>query len=368
MPAGVFLLLAVGAALGALVLVAQLHQAYVQQLAEKLRAGTVALAEGEAVDATTVRALAESRVILDRAELLGRIRELQATRDAAAGVAAVVAGARETEMGGSALEELFGHIRDLASGDAARIRRALAEAPADSRLVPHVLPLLERFDVLDDVLRYLSALAPGLVGQLADALADPARSVLVRRRLPRVLEAGNGRRAIDGLRLGLDDPDFEVRVQCARSAARLILRDEDLRLDASDVQAVAARELEVGDRTWEQQGRRREGASDDSVLLEGGVGSWPDRSIEHAFTVLSLAYGVDMMGSALRALHAGDENLRGTALEYLQATLPEAVFNALWRRVPGAIRGDRPRRATQEIADELLRTGMQRRVPRGPTR
>jgi hypothetical protein len=356
MPAGVFLILAVGAALGALVLVAQLNDAYVRQLAEKLRSGTVALGEGEAVDATTVRALSESRIILDRAELLARIGELQATRYAAEGAAAL------QETAGSALEELFGHIRNLTSGDAAKIRRALADAPGDARLVPHVLPLLERFDVLDDVRRYLGALAPRLMGQLADVLADPARSVLVRRRLPRVIEAGNGRRAIDGLRLGLDDPDFEVRVQCARSAARLILRDANLRLDAAEVHGVAARELEVDDRTWEQQGRRRAGAADDSVLLEGSMGGWPDRSIEHAFTVLSLAYGVDMMGSALRALHAGGENLQGTALEYLQATLPEAVFNALWRRVPGTIRGDRPPRPAHEIADELLRTATLRRV------
>jgi hypothetical protein len=98
------------------------------------------------------------------------------------------------------------------------------------------------------------------------------------------------------------------------------------------------------------------------------MGGWPDRSIEHAFTVLSLAYGMDMMGSALRALHAGDENLQGTALEYLQATLPEAVFKALWRRVPGAMRGDRPRRPAHEVAGELLRTATLRRVPRGPAR
>jgi hypothetical protein len=364
MPARVFLVLAVGTALGALVLVTRLRHAYVRQLAEKLRAGTIALAEGEAVDATTVRALSESRVILDRAELLARIDELHATRYAAEGATAVP----ETETAGSALEELFGHIRNLASGDAARIRRALAEAPGDSRLVPHVLPLLERFDVLDDVRRYLGALAPRLMGQLADALADPARNVLIRRRLPGVLEAGRGRRAIDGLRLGLDDPDFEVRVQCARSAARLILRDAALGLDAAEAHVVAARELEVDDRIWEQQGRRRAGAADDSVLLEGAMGGWPDRSIEHAFTVLSLAYGMDMMGSALRALHAGDENLQGTALEYLQATLPEAVFKALWRRVPGAMRGDRPRRPAHEVAGELLRTATLRRVPRGPAR
>ena len=64
------------------------------------------------------------------------------------------------------------------------------------------------------------------------------------------------------------------------------------------------------------------------------------------------------MGFALRGLHGADANLRGTALEYLEATLPEAVRRALWPRLPGAERPARPKRATAEIADDLLRSSV----------
>ena len=65
---------------------------------------------------------------------------------------------------------------------------------------------------------------------------------------------------------------------------------------------------------------------------------------------------------ALRGLHAPDAALRGTALEYLEATLPEALRRALWPRLPGAESPARPKRETAEIAEDLLRSSPSMRV------
>jgi hypothetical protein len=201
------------------------------------------------------------------------------------------------------------------------------------------------------------------VGQLGDALLDPDRSALVRRSVPRALEIVPSPRARDALLLGLEDADFEVRFQCARAAARLIAREPGLRPAPELVWAAASRELAADPRTWEHQGRRRaEPGADDPVLLDAGALAGVSRSLEHVFTLFALALDPELMGFALRGLHAADANLRGTALEYLEATLPEALRRALWQRLPGVEAPARPKRATAEIADELLRSSPSIRV------
>ena len=78
-------------------------------------------------------------------------------------------------------------------------------------------------------------------------------------------------------------------------------------------------------------------------------------SAEIVFTLLSLALGEELMGSAVRGIFQGDAHVRGTALEYLETTLPETLRRALWPRIPGA-EPTRPSRGSRELAAELLRS------------
>jgi hypothetical protein len=48
------------------------------------------------------------------------------------------------------------------------------------------------------------------------------------------------------------------------------------------------------------------------------------------FTLLSLVLPSDPVQVAFRGLHTDDENLRGTALEYLDGVLPPAIRTRLW--------------------------------------
>ncbi len=351
--------LAVVATLVVLLLVVQLHRGYVRQLASSLRSGLVSLDETDALDGTTARTLSESQVAIDREELLARIRELQHEQREPAPATEGVADRPGRDTASPDLEpgvehrELFARISDLSSDDPERIRDALRAVPEEPRWVPHVLPLLERFDVLEEVLGFLRWAAPRCIGQLGDALLDPDQPVLVRRRIPRALESCVNPRALDALHLGLGAPDFEIRFQCARAGARLIARSRTLRLMESAVYAIVQRELEVSPQTWEHQGRRRAEDPEESVLLEASDYLRVNRSVEHVFTVMSLSLNPNLMGSALRGLYSPDDNLRGTALEYLDATLPEPVRRALWPRI-GRTPQPRPSlRPRQEIADDL---------------
>ncbi len=363
LPTFVLLGLAAIGGVGLLVLVARLHQGYVSQLADSVRSGAVSIQESEIVDATTARTLAETHLTIDRAELLARIRELQRaeTEEDGPEVDSTISG---TTGAPARLHGYFDAVAALESGRIQAAREALAASGDDLRLVPHVIGSLVRFDLLDDALAFLGRQTPRAVGQLTDALLDPESDVLVRRRLPRVLETCDAPRALEGLLLGLDDRDFEVRLECARAAARLTTRKSALRPEAERIYALVERELRVDDMTWERQGRRREDGAAESVLLDEAEFPHVNRSAELVFTLLGVVLGTELMASALRGLFKGDAYVQGTALEYLEITLPEGLRGALWPRIPGAVPTTHPRRGSKEVADELLRSSLDLRKKR----
>jgi hypothetical protein len=59
---------------------------------------------------------------------------------------------------------------------------------------------------------------------------------------------------------------------------------------------------------------------------------------------------------AFRGLHTGDQNLRGTALEYLEGVLPQPVRDHLWPFLEDRRTGGRSARARDEILADLLRS------------
>ena len=352
-PHAAFALSAALVGAGGLVLVSRLNRTYVGQLADNLRRGTSARDRRPVQDAPTQAVavpLGATHMGIDRVELQARLRQEE--------------GARQTgEESAQDLDAFVERIRAVSDPDPEIARRALAAAESDPRLVPHVLPLLERFDsVYASAVAFLRGVAPRTTGQLVDALLDPEVGALVRRRLPGVLGDGEPGRALEGLQQALRDADFEIRSASARAAVRLIVANPRRRLAREWVHPLVARELEVSQRHWEQQGQRHEerGAGLDSVIeAPPGAG----RSVEHVFTLFALAEGPELMGSTLRALYGRDSGLHGTALEYLETTLPQELCAALWPRLPAfSSTARRTHRKTGEIAEELLRA-----APAAPT-
>jgi hypothetical protein len=81
------------------------------------------------------------------------------------------------------------------------------------------------------------------------------------------------------------------------------------------------------------------------VMLRDRIG----RRLEHVFTLLSLHAEREPLRMALRALHHEDAHHRGTALEYLSATLEADVRNAVW-----PLLGEKEALETVRSADEVL--------------
>ncbi len=357
-----WVLAAAGVAAGAAaLLLVRLQRGYVAQLADNLRAGAVVLDEsGDTLDALTTRTIWSERTSIDRGALLEEIRavrERQASERAADAAAAPNAGARAAAA--AERQAFLERIEALESGDPARIHGTLQDAAGDTRLVSFAIPLLGRPSLEDEVLKFVRGLEGKAVGQLTDHLVDRDEALEVRRALPRVLELETSPRSIEGLVLGLEDPDAEVRIACARGGARLIGKDASLRLPPGRVYALLERQLAL---SGSARFPRTRGTREDPVLLDRFEAARVDRRLEHVFTVLALGLGPDLMAATLRSLYSDDAHLRGTALEYLQATLPEGIRAAIWPELPGAGRPVGEARPESEIADELLRTAVHLRL------
>jgi hypothetical protein len=341
LPNAVVAACAVAAALLALYVVNRLNRGYINQLALSLRKGVVRIEEGDIVDATTQQILAESHVYSERNFLKTKIDAMQRRHSAAV----------DDEAGAEGEAARFaGIVADLCCGDTGRVRRALNSSLLDMRLTPYLIPLLGHDEVSEDVRTELRWLVPRIIGQLTDALLDPDLPLLVRQRLPGVLEASHNPRVIEGLLLGMTDAAFNVRYSCARALARMRTRNAKLRIPRQKIFTAIRDELHVSPEKW--QGRDLE------LTLEYDHGeplAHPhiDRGLEHVFTLLTLTLDPDAVHLSMQALLSADDNLRGTALEYLENVLPADLYSDLLQHLDARDEGRTGMRSLGDVITEL---------------
>ena len=329
-------------ALAAIAVSRRLHKGYVLALEESLRSGAVRLDPGEIRDSTTLVTIARTGY-LDRQTLLRDVARIRGT----AIPAEAAAGAPD-----DAVLETIGELR---SPNVETLRRALRRpAASDPAVVGHLVPLLAHNAVFLDVVRALRRFGPRIVGQLLDGLLDGRQEMPVRRRLARVLRGSPVQRAVDGLLQALADPRFEVRRECGLTLARLTQREPSLRVPPAELFAAVVRELEAGVSAWTMEA---EPVDEDSSSDEAERPQTPaERGLAHVFTLLSMAVEREPLQTAYWALRGEDAMLRGTALEYLENVLPEAVTRALWPQLGLHGPGLRQGRPAHAIVQDLLRS------------
>jgi ATP:ADP antiporter, AAA family len=165
-------------------------------------------------------------------------------------------------------------------------------------------------------------------------------------------------RAVDGLLLGLDDVRFEVRFHCARSLALILEKNPRVHIDRDRVFDVVLAEVEVGRPVWEGHRLLKEiEAQDERFFADEFVKDRASRSLSHVFTLLSLVLPFEPLQIAYRGLHTGDDNLRGTALEYLESVLPKPIREGLWPFVEERRRtAENTSRPREQILADLMRS------------
>ncbi len=362
----VTLLIAAGTALAALlgfaialsvaaVLVAiRLHKGYVRTLEKSLvsRAAQLDLAEME--DVATRTALLQTVGTLGLAPLRDRQsgaarREEQRPSDAAVKEPAV------TPRPPVQLDPEVQRSVELRSHDRERVLRALASGPLTLALVPHAVSLLAWDEVVAEAIGALRDVARKVTGQLVDRLLDRDEEFAVRRRIPLVLAACPTDRAFEGLFRGLEDKRFEVRYRCGRALNRLLELNPKLRIDREQVSAAVLREVAVDKGVWESH-RLLDRMEDEewSPVVDEVLRERANRSLEHVFTILSLLLPRQPLKIAFRGLHTDDALLRGTALEYLETSLPAEIREQLWPFLEDSRPATAPSRSSDQVLAALL--------------
>ena len=130
-------------------------------------------------------------------------------------------------------------------------------------------------------------------------------------------------RAADGLMLALDDPRFDVRCQSARSLASILEKNPQIRINSERIFAIVLREVAVGRPVWES--RRLLDVPGEDTPVDAFVRDRAGESLAHVFTLLSLVLQREPLQIAFRSLQTDDEQLQGTALEYLEGVLPPPI-------------------------------------------
>ena len=227
-------------------------------------------------------------------------------------------------------------VRDaeaLSSGDVARALSVLQRRePADVRLGAHAVPLLAVDELAPTVIGFLRAIGDRITGGLIDALLDPTAPLHVRRRIPLVLRGCPSQRGADGLLLGLDDESFEVRYQCGLALLRIVEKVPTITVPEGPVIGAVLREVARDKATWESRLELESRAEDDDefVYMDAYLRLRTSRGLQFVFALLAACGEREPMMMAFRALSTDDDDMRGTALEYLENVLPDDVREALW--------------------------------------
>ncbi len=313
-----------------LVVARNLHQGYIGALEKSLLNRGVELDLSEIADKTTRQTMVQTMVSLDlRALGLQGDQSVSSQEPSDSGKEVPKV---ESEASTASLDPLVQQIVHLRSGKPQQIRATLAEADLEPPLVPHVVPLLAWDEVCREAIAALRKVAPRITGQLVDVLADPQQDFAIRRRIPRILSSSSSQRAVAGLWTGLKDTRFEVRFQSGRALAHILDNDPEIKLEREKVFSAVLREVAVGRRVWESHRLldQLEDEEDLAPLVDDFLRQRSSRSLEHVFTILSLALPKDPLKIAFRGLHTDNRDLKGTALEYLETILPEAIRKSLW--------------------------------------
>lgn len=313
----------------------RLHGGYVRALARGLVARAIRLDLSDVADATT------------RSTMLQSFAGREPVRERAPRPASTTAAGSPPEGDATARRAAA-----LASGRAEETRIALRDGPLPASLIPSAVSLLAWDDVAHEAIEALRSVPDAALPHLVPALADPESDFAIRRRVPLVLGVIPDAAAVEALLAGLADRRFEVRYRCGRALHHLVTTHPRLGVPPEHVFEAVRREVGTERRVWEGQ-RLLDRLDDESwTPLQGeALRSRANRSLEHVFTLLSLALPRTPLRLAYRGLLTEDAHLRGTALEYLEATLPSDIRKQLWPYLEDS----RPHRAEARSADDVLR-------------
>ena len=306
------LVLAIAASALTVFLSLRAQRGYVVALEARLRAGT-SNEELDFDDDARRLLLSATATGIDRAKLVEHIARMRQGKTELRGpTQSVLPASAEPSLPHAELrktappeapEQIVADVRVLVGSDVRALQSVLARPDLDARLAAFVVPHLGRDELVKAAVSSLRAMGHGALGVLAEAMHSSSLPAVVRRRVPHVLRSGRGDRVVRTLFWALSADAIEVRYRAALALAEVTRDDKDLLPDRQQVFAL--------------------------VLIEVARGPLDRPTIDHVFALLALGLNRGSVELARQGVLSEDRKLRGTALEYLESLLPEAVRTPL---------------------------------------
>lgn len=353
---------AIVVALAGLWVASRLQGAYIDALEHGLRERGGGLAALDDIHSSVaMTGFVESLTVLDAGKI-GRAPEQKHDRSTVTQIPQDAKTVIETPAGATTVlsDPVLQQVAVLRSGNADKVLKFLEANPkVKPYLVQHLIALLGWDRVSPQITSALRRVAERHTGQLIDALLDENTDFAIRRRLPRVLSVVTTPRVAMGVLMGLNDRRFEVRYQCGRALAAMMVRNPYLKFTQEDVYSAIRKEVAVSRPVWEGQRLLDRGEEPDTTpVVDEFLRERTSRSLQHLFTLLALIHPPETLRIAFHGLHSEDSQLRGTALEYLESLLPADIWTKLWplldRPEPGELR--KKGRSREEILAEMVKS------------
>jgi len=353
---------AIVVALAGLWVASRLQGAYIDALEHGLRERGGGLAALDDIHSSVaMTGFVESLTVLDAGKI-GRAPEQKHDRSTVTQIPQDAKTVIETPAGATTVlsDPVLQQVAVLRSGNADKVLKFLEANPkVKPYLVQHLIALLGWDRVSPQITTALRRIAERHTGQLIDALLDENTDFAIRRRLPRVLSVVTTPRVAMGVLMGLNDRRFEVRYQCGRALAAMMVRNPYLKFTHEDVYSAIRKEVAVSRPVWEGQRLLDRGEEQDTTpVVDEFLKERTSRSLQHLFTLLALIHPPEPLRIAFHGLHSEDAQLRGTALEYLESLLPTDIWTKLWplmdRPEPGEHR--KKGRSREEILAEMVKS------------
>jgi hypothetical protein len=334
-----FMVMTMAAAMSVLIFI--LNRGYISQLANNLRDGSLKGDDIEIEDKTTELTVALTRARLERDTLVQQISDFRSQDTVpklkpADGQKPIPVS--DTLPSSTDEDYQIEAIRDLRSGDEDRIRRVLVNEAITPALLPHILGLFRSQAVLKEALKAAQPVVSRASGQLVDTLLDHHQHPLIRRRIPLLLGQADNAIAVQGLTLGLQDRELDVRFRCAEALTRIKTNHPQLPIDTDAIWRVIYREIA--------------NFSESGFHTIRGV-----EPLHYLFLLLGVILGPGVLEICYNALQSDDPGIRGTALEYLENQLPHNVREPLWPVIAAGRSKIKSDRSTKEIITDLLEAG-----------
>jgi len=205
-----------------------------------------------------------------------------------------------------------------------------------SSLVPALLELLSNQEVSGDAAQALAKFGDPIVRVLGEHIADPSRSIVIRRAIPPILVNIGTSASAEALQDNLLEANTALRFQVISALNKIQQMHPEIEIDKQLLETVLAAEIMGHYRSYQILESLGETGKEDEPVLRA-LGESIRQELERIFRVLGLLYPRLDLHSAYFGLQSTNPTVYDNALEFLENVLKSQLRGMLVPLLDGKV-------------------------------